>query len=302
MKRERLVNRGVTTLSATATSSDTTISVTDGSVFPAEGNFRLLADNEQMICTARAGNTLTVVRGDEGTTPAGHVSGITIVADLTAGNLHQFLADNVAGADGSRPPLGLFDSSGDRLTSPDFTTVNLSDSTVTDADGAILLRMAASGLSGKSTILTRSAPATPNSLIVGLQPTILVSSTGVLPVALMGFRESSTGKFMTIGLQNQGSVVGVVCQRFDSTSSLNSTPFAKQCLASVGPVVWFKATDDGTTNLKFFVGNNGTDWIQVYSESRTAFMASGPNELCWGCLVGGDGVDILNRLVCYLEA
>jgi hypothetical protein len=125
-----------------------------------------------------------------------------------------------------------------------------------------------------------------------------VDTTGKLPVAIAGFRDSS-GKLFTIGLKNSGSVVGIVVEKYDSTSSINSTPWAKQSLASAGPVLWLKAVDDGT-NLKLSIGD-GIEWVQVYSEARTTFMAGGPNQFIWGSNIGGNGLDILNRLVCWSE-
>ena len=66
-RREEFVNNAQTTLNGAISDSDTSIVVTDGSVFPTHGDFRLLIESELVLCTARSTNTLTVVRAQEGT-------------------------------------------------------------------------------------------------------------------------------------------------------------------------------------------------------------------------------------------
>jgi hypothetical protein len=80
----------------------------DASEFPATGNFRILIDSELLICTARTSNTLTVVRGQEGTVAASHSDNAIVTLVATAGSIlavgsaiHR--SDVVA----SRPAAGL---------------------------------------------------------------------------------------------------------------------------------------------------------------------------------------------------
>lgn len=81
----------VSTLAADITSSATTLTVADGTVFPpavtGTSQFRLQIDTELMICTNRSGATLTVTRGAEGTTAAAHVAPVAVKHVLTAGSL-----------------------------------------------------------------------------------------------------------------------------------------------------------------------------------------------------------------------
>src|SRR5690348_6953800 len=100
--REKFSNNAQSTLSASATNTDTSITVASGSPFPSMGNFRLIVESEIMLCTARSGNVLTVQRGIEGTTAAAHASGVNVAQIVTTGALQQYGRDNVAGWDGSR--------------------------------------------------------------------------------------------------------------------------------------------------------------------------------------------------------
>lgn len=75
-------NDASTTLSAGINDSVTTVNVTDGSVFPSPkgltGFYLTLMDGtntEIIYCTARSGNTLTVVRGVDGSSARSWLSG-----------------------------------------------------------------------------------------------------------------------------------------------------------------------------------------------------------------------------------
>jgi lysophospholipase L1-like esterase len=88
----KLKNDGATTLSANISSSVTSVTVTDGSVFPAlaAGDWFPLtlikgSNVERMRVTARAGNTLTVIRKEEGTNAQAWVAGDNCTLSVTAG-------------------------------------------------------------------------------------------------------------------------------------------------------------------------------------------------------------------------
>lgn len=73
-----LANVPGTTLAATVTSSATSLSVASAAGFPAVTKFLITVDSEKMIVTAINGTTLTVSRGQLGTTAASHSSGATV--------------------------------------------------------------------------------------------------------------------------------------------------------------------------------------------------------------------------------
>jgi hypothetical protein len=96
---EQFVNIAESTLDVSVDSDDTTLTVVDGSSFPATGDFRVTVGTEIMLCTARTGNDLTVTRGIEGTTAAAHSAGDDVVHTLTVESLGEFVALN--------PPIAL---------------------------------------------------------------------------------------------------------------------------------------------------------------------------------------------------
>lgn len=96
-------NNAQTTLNGAINNSTTSIVVTDGSVFPSptNGNFfkMTLAQAggsetswEIVYVTARSGNTLTVVRGRDGTSAASWSSGDKAEMRLTAADATNFNA------------------------------------------------------------------------------------------------------------------------------------------------------------------------------------------------------------------
>ena len=96
----RLGNNVETTLSVAAGASDTSITVSDGSVFPslAAGDFTFVTleedtfstpDREVVKVTARSGNVLTVERGQDGTTATSFAVGSKVELRTTAALLDE---------------------------------------------------------------------------------------------------------------------------------------------------------------------------------------------------------------------
>ena len=64
---ERFSNQAVTTLSAAITTTTaTSCTVTDATMFPTAGNFRIKIDAEILIVTTVAANAFTITRGPRG--------------------------------------------------------------------------------------------------------------------------------------------------------------------------------------------------------------------------------------------
>lgn len=80
----------------TATAVATTITVDDASFVPAAGSVLLRCDDELLLCTARAGNILTVTRGAEQSSPAPHDVGAVVYR--VAGHAELFVTDFAAAA------------------------------------------------------------------------------------------------------------------------------------------------------------------------------------------------------------
>lgn len=71
-----------------------TFSVDSASAFPANGNFRVIIDNEILLVTSVTGAAFTATRAQEGTSIAAHSSGIKITHILTAKSLENIIGQN----------------------------------------------------------------------------------------------------------------------------------------------------------------------------------------------------------------
>ena len=98
-------NNATTTLPGAITDSATSITVTDGSTFPAISSpdyaYLTLASataTEVVKCTNRAGNVLTVLRAQEGTTASAFTTDDRVELRLTSAMLTDVLAETVANA------------------------------------------------------------------------------------------------------------------------------------------------------------------------------------------------------------
>src|SRR6185295_13925017 len=85
---EQFANDALTTLSDNVGVPDTEITVTDPSVFPTEGQFRIRVDAEIMLVTGVSDDVFTVVRGYEDTTAVEHRISSMVYLTLTAGVLY----------------------------------------------------------------------------------------------------------------------------------------------------------------------------------------------------------------------
>jgi hypothetical protein len=302
--REQLKNDAFTTLNGAINNSQTTITVTTGSVFPSAGNFRIRVGDEIMLVTARSTNDLTVVRGQEGTTAASASNAADVIHVLTAPGLTRWAQDSHAiWSNSAAPPLGtLVDTDGKTLlTTSDFSWVNQGSTTVSDQNGTII--MDAPAASGENCrIQYRTAPSPTYSMIVAFQAANILES-GCYPNFGLLARQSTSGKFYAcaLGGENGSHPFKHAVYKFNSATSYSGDLLSRKFTLLHGPYIWFKMTDDNT-NLTFYVSIDGTNWIQTAQEARGTFLTlnggvTGPDQIGW--YINNQGSS-LYRLLCRL--
>lgn len=155
----------------------------------------------------------------------------------------------------------------------------------------------------------RTAPATPYTVTAlfkvdrsGIPPG---ASTTVLNVAVqLIFRQSTTGKAVTMRVGATGSITAFTTDKWTTSTSFSAN-YAEVAAGggtlydSVGPghaYLWLRIQDDGT-NLVFYWSIDGQHWKQFDTRLRGDFMTvsggvTGPDQIGFGAYVNGSGADV----------
>lgn len=106
----------------------TAIVVDDASVFPAANQFRVVIDNEIILVQSVASNTLTCLRGQEGTPAMAHLDSSAVVLVVTAGGLYAtFAAYQVGHVGGIAVFRDIIVQVGNAAHAPQFESDNVND-------------------------------------------------------------------------------------------------------------------------------------------------------------------------------
>jgi hypothetical protein len=291
MAVEQYSNNTSSTLNGGINSSVPSITVTDGSVFPSVGDFRIIVDSEIMLVTNRSTNVLTVTRGAEGTTAATHSSGAMVTVILTRASLLKLNEDGVGyGLFSARPAAGrvgrlffatnlavyyrdngsTWDTIGPvgYLTKPpissSFTTVNLGSSIVTDVDSGIIITNEGNGAGEFLTSLVKTMTATPCTLKIGFQ---WICTNINHSFAGMVLRQSSNGKQLKFGVLRDGDFA-FQTRKIDSPTGGGATNTITLKNFLPNDMIWLKYQNTGT-NRQVFLSTNGVHWLSLGSSSNT---------------------------------
>ncbi len=167
-------------LGASVDSSQTTITVSDGSVFPSAGGFRITIGSEQLNVLSVSGNVLTVERGSEGSTAAAHSAGATVTlaaAVITPAGSSTLVGNITAGT----------------------TTITVVDGSVFPSAGGFEVRIGnevvtVTGIVGNTLTISRGAGATAHTNGEAVTVTfddsfsLDLSATGLIDVVEAGYR------------------------------------------------------------------------------------------------------------------
>ncbi len=161
-----------------------------------------------------------------------------------------------------------------------FSWVNQGSATVTaQTNGAITMDVpAAPGDSLHFYYL--ATPGTPYTRVWRVQNTIL---TGTASSSFSGvcFQETSSGKFICLYVGNaQNAAINVARWTNSTTFDVNSSFNSIGMVGLVGaPCITYRLGDTGT-NLTFeYSGDNGGSWINLLTQSRSAYFTTGPDRI-----------------------
>jgi len=280
---EQFANAAVTDLDGSISDSDTSLDVTDASLFPTIGRFRILIGSEIIIVNTVSSNTFSnLERGAEDSVAASHTDEDPVTHIITKGSLDRWIGDNIPNAGYSLPYNTIVDDDGESiLDSSDFSWINQGASTVADQAGSMLMTLPTSaGVNLRG--LARTAPSTPYAYIGALQACIPRAGSDDVAMAMFGFRNSTEFEMQTFILGCNGDE----SFRFGVQNYSTGTSSGTQVRSLIGfclwaPAVWVRIEDNGT-NLIYSLGMDGSNWIQVFSAGRTSFIPTGPDQIFWG--------------------
>jgi hypothetical protein len=323
MALERFSNNAETTLNGSMnnTSNPVTFNVTDGSVFPSSGNFRLLIEDEILLATSRSGNSVTASRAQESTTIASHADLTSVKQVLSAAGFSQMLADFVTtGTLASKPAslrkghiyltsdsCVLYYDDGSNLIpygpiykfyEPDnslYSWVNQSSSTLTTTQGGLLLEKAVQDTS-KWSLRRKATPSAPYTVDIAF--TINAHPTSGAWRVAFGWRESSSGKLHLLEFQATTLYTGL---GINSAKWTDETTFSANYQADDGtntsidvPPLFVRLKDDNTNRI-VSLSFDGIDYIDVHSIGRTDFIT--PDQLVFGIRHGGNNTQNVGVLI-----
>jgi hypothetical protein len=285
-RKEQFVNDLTTTLNGTINATVNSVVLADATALPAEGDYRLICEDEVMLVTARSTNTVTVERGVDGTTGATHNDSENISPVLTANALDQMM-DDVYGAVTGRYPYRLLDDSGVTLNASDFTWVNQGTATVADDDWGGITMTIPQTSADSMRILKVSAPSEPWTVTAhglfgpGYQTGTAANSSYFGLCA----RESDTGKLHLIEAR--------LDDYFRVRRYTNETTYSSEDALTYffGVRTWLQI-ENNATNLKFRCSADGINFYEMYSVAKGTWLTSnGPDEIgfLWNSSGGEDG-------------
>ena len=160
-----------------------------------------------------------------------------------------------------------------------WTWVNQSTRTATLTNSNCTLTFPTAGATDNWGHIVQTAPGTPWTVVskIGWAGTTSSNFTYGAIIA----RESSTGKFLNFGFDNVGIASNYWTNNTTYSAGIQSYAYGTWPGPSRGEYGYFKLQDNGT-NIILSFSQTGITYTQVASVSRTAFMASGPNQVGLG--------------------
>lgn len=305
---ETYANNTSSTLASGIIAGDTTLSVASATGFPTTGQFRILIDSEILLVTAVSGTTFTVVRGVEGTTAASHSGGMTVTQILTRDGLggiggtvilsdsfslmpsssvvgreylptdgtHLFRDNGIAWRPfGPLFPMTLVDNTA-------YSWVNQGSASVSTTHGSLILSDGAGSGTDNLRLRVKTIPSAPYTATMAIIPLLpFPSNFNACGICL---RDSGTGKIITFGLASDstqfasGQVLSAIkwnsATSFSGFYTLTPTIAANYAAANtlmLGPCLWLQIVDNNTNRL-LKISNDGINFQQLHSVSRTDFI------------------------------
>lgn len=309
MAVEQYANNAATTLNGAINNSVTTITVTDGSVFPSSGDFRIVIDDEIMLVTARSTNDLTVTRGVENTTAASHSDSADVTHILSRQSLLNIVRDSLqTGAYSSRPAASregeLYFSNNTPLVSrsngsawsnwgpifnlthpgvlADYTDVTASTTNLTyresDTNAGFALGATSSSIIARRyKARVKAIPSTPRTLTVGFFSSYRARSAGMYAGIFMWDSVNVRGIMYGLTWSTASNTFAIVPRSlYFSTFADNTSPnflTINEDIMCNDSLIFLRIVDDGS-DISYQMSNDNELFYEVATETTGARLAT----------------------------
>jgi hypothetical protein len=150
-----------------------------------------------------------------------------------------------------------------------------------NAGGALLMTAPAGSNANNLILLTKAAPATPWTLVVGFAFGMSFGSSE----GFLALRESGTGKIIVFSIGSNGgggSPPNIAISKWTSYTAFSAN-YQAAVATWQGPTTWLSVTDDGT-NLTWAASIDGQTFKQMFQSPRGNFFTTAPNQAGIGLL------------------
>jgi hypothetical protein len=186
------------------------------------------------------------------------------------------------------------------LTKPNnaaYAWVNQGGASVSTGSGGIYL--SAPATAGDSLrIRKKASPSTPFTITGAF----LMNARGLANVgAGLLFRESSSGKLVTLSYENDGSgILQLAVRKWTDATTSSATYLSELADSRVNHApTWLRIADNGTNRI-CSISADGQNWMNIHSVSNTDFLTA--NEVGFYCNAGNSTSDAGMNLVSWKEA
>ena len=282
---------GYSTLNGGINNSVTTLIVTSASSFPASGVFRIIIEDEIMKVPGVSGASFTIVRGQEGTSPASHADGLAVKETFTAAALDAIRSDiRRTGPNDSLPTdvrAGDFYLPDDgsviyrrasaaweqwgpifKLAQPTLASYTRQYGTGSPSQENDSVLFSGTGFAGKW--YKSISPSTPYRLVVGFVAALFSANYSAYRITI---RESGSDKNICWGWQYNSE--GKYNLHYFDASDVYAGQWLTTTIGTAiphGPMVFLGIRDDGV-NRYYETSLDGVIWADQYSQARTTHMA-----------------------------
>jgi hypothetical protein len=299
---EKFANLAETTLASGYTATDATISVTDASLFPTAGTFRVALGNDArtiLKVTSVSGTTFTVTAEEFDDDAAGGAS-VTICA--SKGAAESFLQAPASGETGLLSGAAAVDEYGrynwkmPRLDQSGWSWLNQGSAAVTQGSGVVAITAhSAGGTSVRGRY--KAIPSTPFTITMGLVPFFPVATflTNLAFIGL-GAYESGTGKIVVhvasnLDFGSGNALQGCFAVQGYTNSTTSNTNYAQHkggtnfnalglanFIPPFGSIVWLRMFDNGT-NVTYSYSWDKITWVTLVTQTRTTGFTTAPDKV-----------------------